>query len=258
PPSAFYDMYRDVDIPDSPIGDWANTEDEGLEGYSPITAKGIVPERRLKQAKAAYYALITHIDHQIGRFLNAMQEYGVYQDTIILFVSDHGELLGDHNLFRKSLPYEGSANVPFILVDPGNHLQMKKNVKIDEMVELRDIMPTLLDATNITIPNTVEGKSVLPLVKMESTENLSWREYIHGEHTLGIQSYHSITSGEEKYIWYSQTGEEQFFNLIEDPQELTNLIHVTDYGKRINLRRNQLIEELTGREEGYTDGKSLI
>lgn len=258
PPSAFYDMYKDLDLPDAPIGDWAETDDQGLEGLSPITAKGLVPKQRLKRAQAAYYALITHIDHQIGRFLNALQEYGVYQNTIILFVSDHGELLGDHNLFRKCLPYEGSANVPFILADPGNHLKMKKNTKIDEVVELRDIMPTLLDAANIPIPDSVEGKSVLPLVKKEKEKDVKWREYIHIEHTLGNQSFHCITDGRDKYIWYSQTGEEQFFNLTEDPQELKNLINEASYEEKIDLRREQLIKELDGREEGYSNGNSLI
>ncbi|WP_318615721.1 arylsulfatase [Sporosarcina sp. YIM B06819] len=256
PPSVFYDMYRDMDLPDPPLGDWADTNDRSREGLNPVTAKGLVPKQRFQRAQAAYYALITHVDHQIGRFLNALQEYGVYNNTIILFVSDHGELLGDHNLFRKSLPYEGSANVPFILADPGNHLSMKKNSRLEEVVELRDIMPTLLGAANIAIPDTVEGKSVLPLVRKE--QDVQWREYIHGEHTLGNQSYQCITNGKEKYIWYSQTGEEQFFDLIKDPKELTNRIQEADYVQRIQVRREQLIQELAGREEGYSDGKSLF
>src|SRR5690625_2966106 len=102
PPQAFYDMYRDLELPDPPVGDWASTADDDRSGFNPVTGKGIVPKRRLKQAQAAYYALITHIDHQIGRFLMAMEEYGVYDNTVILFVSDHGELLVDHHLFRKS------------------------------------------------------------------------------------------------------------------------------------------------------------
>ena len=255
PPKIFYDMYRDVELPDAPIGDWAMSEDEERAGLNPVTDRGIVPKRRLKQAQAAYYALITHIDYQIGRFLMAMEEYGVYDDTIILFVSDHGELLGDHNLFRKSLPYEGSAKVPLILSDPGNFLDAGKNIQLDQVSELRDIMPTLLDVAKIDIPSTVEGESLLPLWKQEEKE---WRDYIHGEHEYGEESFHYITDGREKYIWFSQTGEEQFFDLVEDPQELINVAEVEVYQKRVERRRSQLIDELTGREEGYTDGKQLI
>ncbi|PAV31179.1 arylsulfatase [Virgibacillus profundi] len=256
PPQVFYDMYKDLELPDPSFGGWAETEDTSGEGMSPVTAKGLVPKMRLKRAQAAYYALITHIDHQIGRFLNAMQEFGVYHNTVILFASDHGELLGDHNLFRKSLPYEGSAKVPFILADPGNNLGLKENSRVDKAVEMRDIMPTLLDAADIGIPDTVDGKSVMPLCK--DGEDMPWREYIHGEHAFGEKSFHYITDGKEKYIWFSQNGEEQFFDLENDPQEMTNLLKVVDYQERIEKRRNQLVKELEGREEGYSDGKSLI
>lgn len=256
PPEVFYDMYRDLDLPDPPIGDWADAKDEKRAGLNPVTDRGIVPEKRMQRAQAAYYALITHIDHQIGRFLNAMQEYGVYDDTVILFVSDHGELLGDHHLFRKSLPYEGSTKVPFIIADPGNHLDIEKNQTAEEVVELRDIMPTLLDAANVAIPETVEGRSVLPLLRNE--KDVSWRAYIHGEHEYGKESFHYITDGKEKYIWFSQTGEEQFFDLSQDPLELHNLARRDDHRQRIQVRRAQLMKELTGREEGYTDGEKLL
>ena len=116
----------------------------------------------------------------------------------------------------------------------------------------------MLDAANINIPDSVEGKSVIPLVKKEKEKNLKWRKYIHGEHTLGNQSYHCLTDGKEKYIWYSQTGEEQFFDLVEDPKELRNLINVSGYEERVHLRREQLIQELKGREEGYSDGEFLL
>lgn len=256
PPQYYYDMYRELDLPDPPIGDWADQEDEDREGYNPVTGKGIVPKQRLKRAQAAYYGLITHIDHQIGRFLMAMQEYGVADNTIILFASDHGELLGDHNLYRKSLPYEGSVKVPLIISDPGGRLGFEKNKKADQVAELRDIMPTLLDAANIKIPSTVDGKSLLPLWKKD--KDINWRDYIHGEHEFGEQSYHYITDGKEKYIWFSQTGEEQFFDLKKDPDELCNVACDPNYSKRATRRRQELIKELADREEGYSDGEQLI
>lgn len=255
PPQVFYDMYRDLDIPVNPIGDWAKTNDPEKAGFNPVTDRGIVPKRRLKQAQAAYYALITHIDYQIGRFLMAMQEYDVYDDTIILFASDHGELLGDHHLFRKSLPYEGSAKVPLILADPGNYLNAGRNIQLSQVSELKDIMPTLLDVANIDIPPTVEGDSLLPLWKQQG---VLWRDYIHGEHEYGEESFHYMTNGKEKYIWFSQTGDEQFFDLVNDPQELMNVVEEEKFLTRVEWLRNQLVNELTGREEGYTDGKQLI
>lgn len=256
PPAVYDDMYRDMDMPPPPVGDWAETTDEREEGLSPIPSKGIVPEHRLKRAQAAYYALITQIDHQIGRFLNALHEHGEYDNTIILFVSDHGELLGDHHLFRKSLPYEGSAKIPFILTDPGNHLNIPPHTRREEVVELSDIMPTLLDAVGADIPGTVEGRSVLDL--FDTDTSTPWRTHIHGEHEMGERSFHYITDGKEKYVWFSQTGHEQFFDLQKDPTELSNRINDDTYVTTIQTHRDRLMQALQGREEGYTDGTQLI
>jgi arylsulfatase A-like enzyme len=116
-------------------------------------------------------------------------------------------------------------------------------------------MPTLLEIANAEVPKEVEGQSVLPLAKGEDT---SWREYLHGEHQYGYFSNHYIVTEKDKYVWYSQTGMEQYFNLEEDPQELHNAAEDEKYKERVGTLRNALIKELTGREEGYTDGEKLI
>ena len=121
------------------------------------------------------------------------------------------------------------------------------------MVELRDVMPTILEACGAEIPESVDGQSVLPLCRGEATE---WRTYLHGEHTAGEKSNHWITDGKSKYIWFSQTGREQFFDLTGDPQELQDLIDDPGSQESIQRFRQWLIEELTGREEGFTDGTS--
>ncbi|WP_077328675.1 arylsulfatase [Virgibacillus siamensis] len=256
PPQVFFDQYIHSDLPNPVVGNWADHADTERNGLNPVTKKGIVPKNRFKRAQAAYYALITQIDYQIGRFLNKLQEFGELHNTVILFASDHGELLGDHHLFAKALPYEGSAKIPFIISDPGNHLHLNKGtVGSDHIIELRDIMPTLLDAAGVPVPAQVEGKSVLPLARGKKTH---WRAYIHGEHAYGADSYHYITNGKAKYIWFSQTGKEQFFDLEEDPDELNNQADNPEYSERIVYWRKKLITELVGREEGYTDGQKLI
>ncbi|MCR8634382.1 arylsulfatase [Paenibacillus radicis (ex Xue et al. 2023)] len=255
PPQAFLDMYTCVDMPNPVVGEWAEAADPDRNGLNPITNRGIVPGNRLRRAQAAYYALITHIDHQIGRFLQSMLEYGVLHNTIILFTSDHGELLGDHHLFRKALPYEGSAKVPFILADPGGLLNLHKNILNDHVIEIRDIMPTLLDAAGASIPDTVDGLSLLPLARGESVQ---WRNDIHGEHECKDMSNHYMTDGIQKYIWFSQTGREQLFDLSQDPQETTNLVEDTRYKVSLDNWRGRLAAELADREEGYSDGKQLF
>ncbi|MCM0646862.1 arylsulfatase [Clostridium swellfunianum] len=256
PPEVYYNQYINEDIEDSPIGDWADTEDKEASGKIFNCTKGIVNKKALKRAKASYYGLITHIDHQIGRFLQVLSEYNCLNNSIILFTSDHGDLLGDHNLFRKTYPYQGSISVPFIIYDPGKLLGENRGQTISKVVELRDIMPTLLDIAGVDIPDTVDGKSIRILI--EGNLNGNWREYIHGEHSGGAVSNHYIVTEKDKYIWYSQTGQEQYFNLKTDPKELHDLIGDDKYSSRIQDLRSKLIKELEGREEGYTDGNKLI
>ena len=255
PPKFYFDMYKDEDLPEPLMGDWANKEDEENRGKDINCVKGIINKKALKRAKAAYYGSITHIDHQIGRFLIALSEYGELNNTIFLFVSDHGDMMGDHNWFRKGIPYEGSARVPFFIYDPGNLLKGKKGKVFDEVLELRDIMPTLLDFAHISIPDSVEGLSLKDLIE---ERNSTWREYIHGEHSFGEDSNHYIVTKRDKFLWFSQRGEEQYFDLEKDPKELTNLINSEEYKERIDYLRKILIKELEGREEGYTDGNKLL
>lgn len=255
PPQVYFDMYKDLELPDPPVGSWVD-EAAALAGATgPTTTFGRIPKRRLDRARAAYYALITHLDEQIGRLINAIREYGVHNNTVILFTSDHGELIGDHHLFRKSLPYEGSAKVPFIVCDPTGRFGFDKGSQIEQVIELRDIMPTLLDVAGAPIPGTVDGRSLLPLCRGEQPE---WRSCIHGEHLYGALSHQFATDGCEKYVWFTQSGEEQFFDLRTDPQELTNAAKDERYASRVAMWREQVITELEGREEGYVAEGHLV
>jgi len=251
PPQIYFDQYIGQTFPPVPCGDWADRETRAETVDSPA---GILGERQLHRARAAYYAHITHIDHQIGRLLEMLGEYNLRDDTMIVFSSDHGELLGDHNLFRKGLPYEGSARVP-LLVKPARDGGGKAGIVVDAPVELRDLMPTILAATGTAIPSSVDGLSLLPLMRGEAGE---WRRYIHGEHASESRANHFITTGKIKYVWFSADGREQFFDLDNDPLETRDLIAHPANQADVRWCREMLVRELTGREEGYTDGERLI
>lgn len=255
PPQAYYDMYKDAKMEAPPVGDWVDAAAAEQGADEPTAFFGKLNARRLDRARAGYYALISHIDDQIGRLLQALEEYGVLHDTLIVFASDHGDLMGDHHYFRKVLPYEGSARIPLIVCDPGGTLGLKRGLRPDQIVELRDIMPTLLEAAGVRIPDQVEGASLFSLCRGE--KHIAWRSHIHGEHTFGALSSHYVTDGREKYIWFSQNGREQFFNLRQDPQELNDLIKQQQQ-ERIRDWRQRLIDSLVGREEGYVRDGALI
>src|SRR5205823_1004939 len=127
----------------------------------------------------------------------------------ILFTSDHGEMLGDHNMFRKTYPFEASARVPFLARAP-RRMGYPREVVTPAPVGLQDVMPTLLDVAGTPSPPSVTGRSVLPLMRGET----AWREALHGEHA-GCYRYedgmHYLVDGHTKYIWYSQSGRELLF-----------------------------------------------
>lgn len=255
PPQYYLDMYLDrvKDIPE--LDNWLDDLDGANQvNYSPITSRGRIHKEGLRRARAAYLGLITHIDHQIGRFMQILAEYGQMNNTVFLFTSDHGDMLGDHNLFRKSVPYEPSTHIPMILYDPGHVLDITPGQRNGELVELRDILPTLLDCAGIAIPEGLDGRSMLRVV--QDVPEAPY-EYLHGEHAGDpVIANHFIVTKTDKYLWFTQKGIEQYFDLTDDPGEHNNRIADPACQARIGELRQILIGELEGREEGFVrDGK---
>ncbi|MGN1343483.1 MAG: arylsulfatase [Traorella sp.] len=254
-PASYYNMYKGKALTPPAKGDWDDIEKTKQNGYIKDSIYGCNDEVNCHDAMAGYYASITHVDHQIGRLLTALKESGDEKNTVVIFVSDHGELLFDHHLYRKVFAYEGSSHVPLI-ISPGKNVCPIQPFKSQTLVELRDIMPTILDFANLEIPETVDGFSLVNEIKGQEKNN---REYLHGEHSFHSKlSSHFIVTPTDKFVWYSETGKEQYFDLEKDPQETHNAIHDQVYQARINQLRNWLIEELNNREEGYSDGEKLI
>lgn len=252
-PQCYFDMYRDMELTPPPVGEWA--DHETYKKARKIDGDVAFADDELRhQAQVGYYACITHLDHQIGRLIQALREDGSYENTIILFSSDHGELLGDHHTFRKIRPYQGSVNIPLIITAP-DHILKAHGMVHNQVIALRDIMPTLLEVAQADIPAELDGTS---LIRILNGDEIDTREYLHGEHSGGAIGNHYIVTETDKFVWYTQSGEEQYFNLADDRNELRNLIGDETKQERITYLRNQLIKELTGRQEGYSDGKKLI
>ena len=248
-------MYKDKELRSPASGDWDPQNGAGAAGRISDSIYGCCDAAMRKDAMAGYYAAITHVDHQLGRILTTLKEDGVCDDTIILFTSDHGEMLFDHNLWRKVFPYEGSTHIPF-LVHIGKHIADIVPHTINGITELRDVMPTLLDLCGLQIPDTVDGCSLKGCILQEAE---SVRSYLHGEHSFHDKlSNHYIVTQQDKFIWYSETGEEQYFDLSRDPQETHNAILDEEYQSRISELRGILIQTLENREEGFSDGTRLI
>jgi arylsulfatase len=254
PPDFYFQKYdRRNDLPEAAIGDWAQPPRQQTPNAS---ATVLWNEETRKSCLAGYFGSIQHVDDQIRRIVYELNGIPGFDpdNTVIAFTSDHGEMLGDHFFFRKSLPYEGAARIPFLFRLPASEESAPRGATCDLPVCLEDIFPTMLDVAGIPIPDWIEGQSLLPVLRGESPQ--SWRSHLPIEIGGTVAPFHALTDGREKYIRFSRDGREQFFDLHADPQELCNLIDSPDSRERVELWRERLIEHLTGRPEGFVkEGK---
>ena len=216
PPQFYYDRYDAAATLGQPaVGDWAPQFPEPQKGFDP---EGRMPRRQqlrldddtMHYCRAGYFGLINHVDTQVGRLLMYLRDERLLEESFILFTSDHGEMLGDHNMFAKTRPFESSARVPFLARAPMT-MSYPRGVVTDRPVGLQDVMPTLLDAAGLPIPESVTGRSVLPLMR---GEDVAWRAALHGEHAGQYDpddANHYLVDGHAKYVGHDQTGEELLF-----------------------------------------------
>ena len=255
PPQPYWDRYVAMDLPEPVVGDWARVYDGPQRGLSVTSWRTALTPELMRQYRAGYYGSINHVDDQIGRVLTALPA-----NTVVLFLSDHGEMLGDHQWIRKRNAFEGSARIPFMLrMPPGPRWQATRGQVRNELVELMDVMPTLLDIAGVDVPDGVEGTSLLPLILGDRS---SWRPFLHGECAIvptldsGMQY---LTDGRRKYIWYPGTGSQHYFDVDNDPREMEDLSASPEHRADIEEWRARLALELDGRPEGFVeDGKLRV
>ncbi len=260
PPQRYYDLYKDRPIPDPYVGAWASVHDDPAEAVKIDAWRGRRSAEEIRRARACYYGNITFIDHQIGRLFLEMHCHHreAWDNTLVVFLSDHGDMLGDHHLWRKTYAYEGATRIPMMVRLP-NAWKAPRGQVLEQVVELRDVMPTLLDAAGLTVPSTCQGQSLLALVRGQ--KDVSWRPYLHGEHGLAYhpdQVNHYLTDGREKYIWFPYLDREQLFDLTADPGECHDLAGSPQHVPQLNLWRHHLVSLLAQRDCGLTQDGKLV
>lgn len=225
PPKRWLDYYQDIEIPKAKVGAWAEKkygDKTGLLEELKNPTSGNFPEDEIDASRRAYYAAISFVDEQIGRVLEALEKRGELENTLIVYTADHGDMMGDHHMWRKCRAYEPSARIPFILRWPENlQLKAKRGLISEALVELRDLLPTFLDATSIPKPKIMDGMSILNILKGKK-----WRDLLDLEHAQIYEkdnAWVALTDGRYKYIYFTLTGEQQLFDLENDPYEMNDL-----------------------------------
>jgi len=260
PPQRWYKAYQEVDPPKPSIGDWAEKKygiTDGTFATDVNASHGVFPPAEITESRRSYAASISFMDEQLGSVLEALKARGELENTLILYTSDHGDMLGDHYMWRKCRPYEGSARIPMILRWPEQlGLKSKRGVTSSGLVELRDVLPTFLDAANIEQPSIMDGESMLNLLK-----NRKWRQQLDLEHAQIYEkdnAWVALTDKRFKYIWFTLTGEEQLFDLATDPGETNNLAIDSKHQKSLESWRKKMVAHLSTRGESWVKENKLV
>jgi arylsulfatase A-like enzyme len=194
----------------------------------------IVPQPRtesdVREELAVYYAVISHLDAQVGRIVRRLKESGQWERTVVIFSSDHGLAMGSHGLMGKQNQYEHSIGVPLIFAGGG----MPEGMKVNAQCYLRDLYPTVCDLAGIPVPASVESVSLAPLFRGTDREV---HPFIVGYFT---NSQRMIRDGDWKLIWYPHQALYQLFDLRRDPLETDNRFNAADQAGRVFTLRNRL------------------
>ena len=203
--------------------------------------------KEIRNALEAFYALCTHIDHQLRVVVGSLREEDQLRNTVICFTSDHGDMLGRHGMWAKRLFYEGSANIPMILVGTDGDRRVGHHRVDDRIVGWQDVMPTLLDLAGIDVPASVEGVSMV---------GESRRDWLFGEVGEGDHATRMIRKGRHKLIYYPAGNRRQLFDLEADPQELRDLAGDSEAEPILRELTELLVGQLHGGDETWVaDGK---
>jgi arylsulfatase K len=191
-----------------PVMEYQRINKNWRHGFAPDT---------IRLFRAAYYATCAEADGMVGKITNAIDDLDLGGDTYFIFSSDHGELAGEHRSFYKMSMYEGSSRVPLVITGPG----IPAGRKVDNIVSLIDIFPTIAEMTGIDPPSNLDGESLMPLASGKTDRSRNWALALHTGSSSNTTMF-MLRQGAWKYIAYPGY-EPQLFNLTNDPVEIRNL-----------------------------------
>ena len=243
PPQRFVDMY-DPDTLPLPFSD---------ESSGTVPWQGMELSNDLwRKVKAYYYALVTHVDDQVGRILRYLEEIGQLDNTLIIFTSDHGEHLGDHGLIQKGPPgLDSCAHIPLLVAYPG---VISEGQRFGQLVEAVDIAPTILDFCGVHAPPFFQGRTFRPLLVGHDYQPRQ-SAYIEFKDPFR-SSWKTVRTHDYMYSIFSTDGQsesqgEVLFDLANDPHQQRNVVDDPAYAESLNTLRRELLRRWFMAEDQY-------
>jgi arylsulfatase len=213
--------YREGELEGKPI--YQQVDHRGAYGGSGISFAKTDPAMHRK-ITAAYYAMVEQSDFEFGRMLKALEDSGQAENTVVIYQADHGEMLGDHGIYLKGpYFYEPAIRIPLIIRWPKTY---RAGLKVDALVEMVDLAPTLLEAAGIPAPTGMQGRSLGPLLRGEKTEH---RTSIYSEFYDSNFRYNPppmatcVRTNRHKLAYYHGLDIGELYDLEQDPGEFVNL-----------------------------------
>ncbi|NQV98577.1 MAG: alkaline phosphatase family protein [Rhodospirillales bacterium] len=245
------------------MGDW-------FDPWMQATMKDDSYDRDALQVRATYYGLISKVDHYIGKLIDHLKQTGAYEETLIIFTTDHGELLGDHWLFGKRGYFDQSYRIPLIIRDPRRAADSTRGQHIKAFTESVDITPTLLEWMGLAIPRQCDGRSLLGFC--HGSPPADWRTEVHWEYDyrdvtdprmekrLGItmdQCAMNIIRDENfKYVHFNGLPP-LFFDQRKDPDNFHNLANDPAYTAQMLTYTQKLLSWRMQNDERVLTGMQL-
>lgn len=253
PPAEYLSRYNPADMP---LPKRRDGELAGKTSFQRLDAEwahnspgefhtGAMTDNDRRQVTAAYYAMCELIDDQVGRILQTLDETGQRENTIVIFMSDHGEMLGDHGIYFKGPHfYDEAIRVPLVISCPQ---RFQSGTQVNGLTELVDLVPTLLDACELPIPNRVQGRSLVPHLSGRASAN-QHRDHVFCEY-YNSWTHHDaygtmLRTATEKIVVYHGTDQGELYDLASDPDEFTNLWDSTNH----QAMKLQLMQALLRRQ----------
>ena len=235
-PKAYYEPFLPYDkneLPDKIDGDWDDIPKLGINYKTSKNMKMDV--RRQKKAVGGYYASVAYMDAQVGKVMNALREAELEDETIVIFTSDHGYHLGEHDFWAKVSLHEESALVPLIISVPG-----KEPAVCHSFTELLDLYPTVSKLCGLEVPSRLQGKDISPMLDDPSRSVRDAAFCVNGRGFL-------LRTDEYAFIQYKEdaSGGVELFDMKKDPKQYTNLAGQPQYKPVVASFKMRLTEKLT-------------
>ncbi|PHN05997.1 sulfatase [Flavilitoribacter nigricans] len=224
-PASAYEPFppQEMELPEKVDNDQRDVPQLG----KPRTSEsfGISAPEKQREVLSAYYASVAFMDQQFGRLLDALEAEGLAENTIVVFTSDHGYHLGEHDFWQKWSLHEESVRIPLIIAGPGVEFS-----ESDALAEQIDLYPTLAGLVGLSAPDHVQGKSLLPVLREPKTQV---REAVYSVTSNGAL----LRTNDWAYMQYKD-GSEELYDMNRDPQQYSNLAKIPNYqSKREEMAR---------------------